>query len=131
MSPRTRSYVAAALLLSLSACTKEGRDLGLGPAGTLHAVTIVGGPVFYGFLDRTTADALVLNDVYYVQITSDGQSNQRVNKLVRRSDTDWHGPEKMSIPYDKIVMVEVVGRNSSVAKLVNEARSKSAATSSK
>ena len=80
--------------------------------------------MFYGFLDRTTPDALVLNDVYYVQITSDAQSNQRVNKLVRRSDSDWHGPEKMSIPYDKIVMVELVGSKSLVAKLVTEARSK-------
>jgi len=126
MRPRAASCIVAALLVSLISCAKEGRDLGLGSPGALHAVTIVGGPVFYGYLDRTTPDALVLNDVYYVQITSEAQSNQRVNKLVRRSENDWHGPEKMSIPYDKIIMVELVGPNSSVAKLVSEARSKSA-----
>src|SRR5262245_30600075 len=107
MSPRAALCIAAALLVSLTSCSKGGRDLGLGSPGALYAVTIVSGPVFYGFLDRTTPDALVLNDVYYVQITSDAQSSQRVNKLVRRSDNDWHGPEKMSIPYDKIIMVEL------------------------
>jgi len=122
---RAASYLAAALFVLLAACSKEARDLGLGSPGSLYAVTIVGGPVFYGFLDRTTPDALVLSDVYYVQISSDAKSNQRVNKLVRRSDTDWHGPEKMSIPYDKVVMVELVGSTSVVAKLIAEARSKS------
>ena len=122
------------MLLAVSmfaGCLPGGRDLGLGSPGTLHAVTIVGGPVFYGFLDRTTRDAIVLKDVYYVQISADAQSNQRVNKLVRRADNDWHGPEKMSIPYDKVVMVEIVGPNSTVAKLVAEASAKAAPASTK
>jgi hypothetical protein len=122
------------LLLSVSilaGCPWGGRDFGLGSPGMLHAVTIVGGPVFYGFLDRTTRDAVVLTDVYYVQITPDAQSNQRVNKLVRRADADWHGPEKMSIPYDKIVLVEIVGPRSTVAKLVSEAKAKGGTESPK
>ena len=117
--------VAVLLVLALAACGETARDLGLGAPGTLHAVTLVTGPVFYGFLDRATHDAIVLSDVYYVQIES-GQNNQRVNKLVRRADTDWHGPERMSIPIDKVVMIEIVGVRSTVAKLVAEVKAKAA-----
>ncbi len=99
------------------------RDLGLGASGTLHAVMLSNQQVYYGTLDKVTQDAVVFKDVFYVAVSSDAQGN-RVNKLVRRSENDWHGPEQMSIPIDKILFVEVVGPSSGIAKLVNEARSK-------
>jgi hypothetical protein len=37
--------------------TSNERDIGLGARNTLHAVTLSNGPVYYGFLDRSTKDA--------------------------------------------------------------------------
>ena len=58
-----------------------------------------------------------------MQVATDA-SNNKVNRLVRRCENDWHGPEQMSIPIDKIAFVEVVEQSSNVSKLVNEARAK-------
>ncbi|MGZ5172037.1 MAG: hypothetical protein ACXWCY_31890 [Burkholderiales bacterium] len=113
---------SAALIVFLAHSNE--RDLGLGARNTLHAVMLVNGPVYYGFLDRSTKDAIVLRDIFYVQVSTDTGNNNRINRLVRRSETDWHGPEQMSIPIDKIMFVEVVGPNSNVAKLVNDARTR-------
>ena len=102
----------------------DRHDLGLGPAGRLHAVMLVNGQVYYGTLARDTGDALVLEDVFYVQVTADAQSQQRTNRVMRRSETDWHGPDRMAIPRDKIVFVEPVGTQSQLAKLIAEAKTK-------
>lgn len=98
-------------------------DLGVDAADTLHAVMLSNQQVYYGSLVRVTRDAVVLQDVFYVTASPDAQGN-RINKLVRRAENDWHGPKSMSIPIDKVVFIEVVGPNSSVAKLVSDARAR-------
>ena len=116
--------VAASLAAGALALRGGGRDLGLGPVGQLHAVMLVSNQVYYGTLAKDTGEALVLEDVFYVQVTADAQSQQRTNRVMRRSETDWHGPQRMSIPRDKILFVEPVGAQSQVARLIDEARTK-------
>jgi hypothetical protein len=111
--------VAAALLRG-----GERHELGLGPAGVLHAVMLINGQIYYGTLAGETAGAVVLEDVFYVQVTADAQSQQRTNRIMRRAETDWHGPERMSVPHDKILFVELVGAQSQLAKLIAEAKAK-------
>ena len=96
-------------------------DWALGQPGTLHAVFLTNGQAYYGTLERSSYSALVLTKVFYVQISVDPQGNQRISKLMNRTDEDWHAPLRMSIPLDKILFVEVVGPDSRIAKLIAEA----------
>lgn len=133
-SPLRQSPLAlAALIIAVMALAgvallllKGGgrHDLGLGPAGTLQGVMLINGQIYYGSLARETADVVVLEDVFYVQVTADAQSQQRTNRVMRRSETDWHGPDRMSIPRDKILFVEPVGAQSQLAKLIADAKTK-------
>jgi hypothetical protein len=110
-----------ALCLAIQTWRQLVPDLALGSKGTLHAVMLNDGQIYYGNLEAVTANALVLTQVFYVQTSLDEQTKQRVNKLVSRTREDWHGPLKTTIPLDKILMVEVVGPNSTVAKLIHDA----------
>jgi small nuclear ribonucleoprotein (snRNP)-like protein len=98
----------------------ESPALHAGTNGTLHSVLLTNGQVYYGTLDRIDAHDVVLTHVFYVQVTTDTKTNERTNKLVDRMANDWYGPLSMTIPIDKIVFIEVVGPNSTVAKLIGE-----------
>jgi hypothetical protein len=45
-----------------------------------------------------------------------------MNKLVSRQQNEGHPPTRMSLPFDKIEFVEVVGGGSTVATLIAEAK---------
>jgi hypothetical protein len=124
--------VAAALLVGLIAAVSlaaeawrgsgSGLAGGLGPIGTLHSALLTNNQVYYGTLERTGAGFVVLTGVFYVQVTTDAQTNERVNKLVERRANDWHAPLNMTIPVEKIVFMEAIGPDSSVAKLIAQAK---------
>jgi hypothetical protein len=124
--------IAAALLIGaiIAACLveqtrfSESPALHAGTTGTLHSVLLTNGQVYYGTLDRIDAHAVILTHVFYVQVTTDTKTNEPTNKLVDRTANDWHGPLSMTIPIDKIVFIEVVGPNSTVAKLIVEETAK-------
>lgn len=93
------------------------RDIGSFAAGTLCSVLLVNGQIYYGTLQETRPGYIKLVDVYYVQsnVKPDGQ---RDNKLVNRQKSDWHSPLWQLIPSDKIILLEGVGSDSAVAKLI-------------
>jgi hypothetical protein len=88
-----------------------------GVPGSLTSVFLTNGQIYYGNLLETQAGYIKLGNVYYVQsfVQPDGQRN---NKLVNRQANDWHSPPWLAIPVDKVVMVEPVGDDSQVAKLI-------------
>lgn len=102
-----------------------------GQIGALHSVFMIGGQVFIGSLESVDHGSVVLNDVFYFQAQGAGapatgtqQPPARGAQLVRRVDSDWHQPTQMSIPIDKILMIENVGRDSLVARLIAEGRAR-------
>ena len=104
-----------------------------GAIGALHSVFLLGGQVFVGDLESVDHGSVVLRDVFYFQgqgsptptpTTSAQQGPARGAQLVRRVDSDWHQPTHMAIPIDRIVLIENVGRDSVVGRLVTEGRAR-------
>ena len=92
-----------------------------GPAGRLYSVQLVSGQVFYGTLRDSKPGFVTLGDIYYTQAYT--QSNgQPGNRVVNRRKTDWHGPESQLIPVERILMMEAVGAQSPLAKLIAQDR---------
>jgi len=100
-----------------------------GSIGSKVTVFIMGGQFFFGTLESVDRGTVVLSDVYYFQ--SPGNSVPtlpgaapmmpgRSNQLIRRKDSDWHQPDRMSIPVERIMVMESVGRDSLVARWMTE-----------
>lgn len=94
--------------------------------GTLVSVMLVNGQVYYGELAEQSAGHLRLVNVYYVQAVNAQSVNQSSNQLVNRSKADWHGPQWMSIPVEKIMFVEAIGPKSRLAELIAEEKKRGA-----
>ena len=127
---RSTLVIAAVLLIGtvidgtlvFNAYNRGNPDFAVGPTGTLHSVMLTNGQVYYGRLYRITGSAVVLDNVFYVEVSVDSKTNDRTNKLVSREKNDWHAPTRMAIPLDKVEFIEVVGKDSTVAKLIDEAK---------
>jgi hypothetical protein len=114
------AVVAALALVVLAVSSwraQQGVRLDPAAPGTLCAVQLVNGPIYYGNLVRVGHDFLQLDQVYYVQAYTqpDGQPG---NRVVSRARNDWHGPSSQTIPVEKILFVEVVGPQSQLAALI-------------
>ncbi|MRR52371.1 MAG: hypothetical protein EG825_15940 [Rhodocyclaceae bacterium] len=93
-----------------------------GPIGGWYGVTLAGGAVYYGRLLEAGPGQVKLADVYYVETFIADPSGRRDNRLVNRQKNDWHSPETMVIAADKILMIETVGTQSRLAKLIEQER---------
>lgn len=110
----------AQALLAWSIWNGRGSALPLspGPTGGVYGVTLTSGAVFYGRLLESRSGYVKLGDVYYVESYIADPNGRRDNRLVSRQKNDWHGPETMLIPNDKILTIESVGAQSRLAKLI-------------
>lgn len=124
---------AAVLLLAVLASSQVIQALGVwqgrgvnqtlspGLTGSLYSVTLVNGWVYYGRLVEARPGYVKLADVYYVETSVvDSKTGRSDNRLVSRQKNDWHGPEWMAIPVDKILLMEQVGAQSRLAKLIEQ-----------
>lgn len=88
-----------------------------------QAVLLDTGQVYYGKIEALDSPYPVLRDVYYVQSSTDPNTKQTTNVLIRRGK-EWHGPEFTVLNARHIAMVEPVGPTSKVAELIVEAQQK-------
>lgn len=91
-------------------------------AGALCGVMLVNGQVYYGDCVDSGPGYITLRDVYYVQVVPAQPGGQPGNRLVSRRKADWHAPLQMSIPADKVLLIETVGPTSRLAELVKQDR---------
>jgi hypothetical protein len=119
-------FAAAQAVQAWSALQREQARPAWGAPGTRVSVLLSNGQVYYGELAEQSAGYLRLVDVYYVQTvaSADGQAG---NQLVNRGKADWHGPQWMSIPTDRIVLVEGIGETSRLAELIAQEKKLGAA----
>lgn len=87
-------------------------------AGTQVSVLLTNGQVYYGELVEQSSGYVRLTNVYYVQTVTAADTGQPSNQLVNRSKADWHGPQWMSIPTERIVFIEGIGETSRLADLI-------------
>jgi hypothetical protein len=137
-SPRRGGAVTAALVLgavlagsqALQAWTSlqhEQARPAWSAAGTQVSVLLTNGQIYYGELAEQSAGFVRLSNVYYVQTFTTPDSGQPNNQLVNRSKTDWHGPQWMAIPVERIVFVERIGESSRLAELMAQEKKLGAA----
>ncbi len=86
-----------------------------------QAVLLDDNQVFYGRLSGLTGNHPVLTDVYYIKSGIDPQTKETKSILVMRGK-ELHGPDKMYLNAQHIVLVEPVTPNSQVAKLIEQSK---------
>jgi hypothetical protein len=125
----TGAIAVAEVVRAIAAAEPRQGFVPPGPVGGLYTVFLLGGPYFIGTLEAVERGTVILSDVFYVQAAG-GQlpvlpgaaqpPPDRGSRLVRRKEGDWHQPDRMAIPIERILLMESVGRDSLVAKLVSE-----------
>jgi hypothetical protein len=89
---------------------------------TYQAVLLDNGQVYYGMISRLGTRFPVMKDVYYIVRTEDTKTKQVKNVLVKRGK-ELHAPTETVLNAQHIVMVEPVGTNSEVARLIAQSES--------
>ena len=112
------ALVVAQAVQAWASLQREQARPAWGPPGTQVSVLLTNGQVYYGELDEQSAGYLRLTHVYYVQALAAPDGQPAGNQLVNRSKADWHGPQWMSIPTERIVFVEGIGETSRLAELI-------------
>ncbi len=86
-----------------------------------QAVLLSNGAVFYGHLEGYGTKTPVLTNVFYIVTQENPETKQPSSVLVKRGK-ELHGPDRMYLDPKHIIFVEPVGRDSRVAKLIEEAK---------
>lgn len=86
-----------------------------------YAVQLSTGAVFFGKLEAFGTPYPVLTGVFYVQTATDPKTKTPSSVLVKRGG-EWHEPDRMYLNEKAIVLVEPVGPDSKVARLIAGAK---------
>lgn len=117
--------VAALVVQAVVAWQQQARPaFDGGQPGQRYAVQLQNGQMFFGVLRQVGPAHVQLEDVYYVQPFTRPDGVQG-NRLVSRKKNDWHGPETLTIPADKVVTMEQVGAASQLATLIAQDKAQS------
>lgn len=97
----------------------------LGEKGSVQAVFLVNGQVYFGRIVKQTRSWIVLKDVYYLRIqqlsTEEGEEPKSQPTLVKLGN-ELHKPtDEMKINRDQILFVENLASDSPVAKTIKAA----------
>ena len=84
-----------------------------------HAVALASGQVFFGRIEGLDGNYTVLRDVFYIQSRQNPDSKEVANVLIKRGG-EAHGPDRMLINREQVVLIEPVGPDSKIAKLIAE-----------
>jgi hypothetical protein len=109
--------VAALALVCGAAYRVLNRDVAF--TTPYQAVLLDDNQVYYGKLSGFSGKHPVLTNVYYVKSGVDPTTKETKSILVKRGQ-ELHGPDRMYLNKDHIVLVEPVGMGSPVAKLIEQ-----------
>lgn len=84
-----------------------------------HAVALTNGQVFFGRIDGLDGNYTVLRDVFYIQSRQNPESKEVTNVLIKRGG-EAHAPDRMVINRQQVLLIEPVGADSKIAKLISE-----------
>jgi len=111
--------VAVVLLAALTACDRGHRHKGPEITTPYAAVLLDNNQLYYGKLVNAGSKFPELTDVYYIQSAVNQETKEVKSVLIRRGN-EVHGPDRMFLNSRHIVLIEPVGTNSKVAKLIEE-----------
>ncbi len=84
-----------------------------------HAVALTNNQVYFGKVDGLGTGYVVLRDVFYIQSRVNPETKAMTNILVKRGG-EWHGPDRMIVNREHMLLIEPVRADSQVAKLIEE-----------
>jgi hypothetical protein len=84
-----------------------------------QAVALMNGQVFFGRLDARASDYLTLRDVFYIQSRQNPDTKAVANILVKRGG-EAHGPDRMVLNRQQVLLIEPVNEDSQIARLIAE-----------
>jgi hypothetical protein len=88
-----------------------------------QAVVLTGGQVYFGRLERLGTAYPLLTDIFYIQSQVNPETKQVANVLIKRGK-ELHSPTLMLLNAQHILFIEPVAPESTVGKLIEEARKK-------
>ena len=86
-----------------------------------QAVLLDNNQVYFGKVSGLGTDYAELTDVFYIQTGVNPETKQSSSILLKRGK-EWHAPKKMRLNNNHIIMVEPVSKGSTVAKLIEQAK---------
>ncbi len=86
-----------------------------------HAVLLTNGTAYYGKIESGPPGYLGLNDIYYIQTAVNRETQQQSNALIKRGN-ELHAPPRMMVNMQHVIIVEPVGPQSQVARLIAESK---------
>jgi small nuclear ribonucleoprotein (snRNP)-like protein len=87
-----------------------------GAVGSIQAVSLTNGQLYFGTLKSTDAAEIILADVFDLATNVKPDSGEHATQLIRRVTGSVYGPADLAIPIDRILTTETVGQDSTVAK---------------
>jgi hypothetical protein len=105
------------LLVLLSGC---GSSDDLQFPTEYQAVFLDNGQVFFGRLQKTHSNFLMLTNVFYIKHEIDKDQKEPRNLLLKRG-IEWHAPEFMRINARHVVIIKPVAPDSRVFQLIVQA----------
>ena len=85
-----------------------------------YAVLLDNGSLYYGKIETSTSQYLLLREVYYAQRRVNEQTKTVTSIFIRRG-SELHGPDRMFISPSAITLIEPIGANSKLAELIARA----------
>ena len=111
--------IGAVIAIDLAIIADNGAHAGFrpaGPIGSIQAVALSNGQLYFGTLKSETPGQIVLADVFDLATNTRQDNSERSTQLIRRQTGSVYGPSDLTISIDKIVSTETVGPDSTVAK---------------
>ncbi|SRR5713101_1649332 len=123
--PVLLGVIAVALVVGMGATVYRSFTV---PASTelktpYQAVVLTNGQAYFGRLEKLGTAYPILTDVYYVQTQVNQDTKQVTNTLVKRGK-ELHGPGVMVLNAQHILFIESVSPDSTIGKLIEEAKKK-------
>ena len=123
--PKTLQWISALATLVIAAALcmiayQHARSRSVPELSTpYHAVALTNGQLFFGRIDGFGTDYTVLRDVFYIQTRQNPDTKQVANVLIKRGG-EAHGPDRMIINRQQVLLIEPVKEDSQIARLIAE-----------
>lgn len=88
-----------------------------------QAVALMNGQMFFGRLEDSSRDYLTLRDVFYIQGRQNPETRAVTSVLIKRGE-EAHGPDRMLINRQQVLLIEPVKTDSQIARLIAERAAK-------
>jgi hypothetical protein len=114
---------AASLVIAAALCVLAYQGMRAHDTPTLstgyHTVALVNGQAFFGRIESLDGQYTVLRDVFYIQSRQNPDTKDIANVLIKRGG-EAHAPDRMIINRQQVLLMEPVGADSQIAKLIAE-----------